>query len=84
MDRTTNWEVIASPSHQPTELRIEARQERGGQGKFLLVAFDGRRWVHSQFFNWDRWAGHGMGLLLMPGFIKAAEKAAKLQRGNAQ
>lgn len=82
MDRTTNWEVIESPRHQATDLRIEARQERGGQGKYLLVGFDGKKWVHSQFYTWERWAGHGMGLLLMPGFIKAAERAAYQQRNN--
>ena len=75
-----SWNLIATPSHGETSLRIVARQEPEAQGRFLLAAFDGDLWVHSGFYDWNRWVGHGMGLLLMPGFVKAAEKAASQQR----
>lgn len=77
-----SWPLITTPTHDETSLQIEARQEPGVQGRYLLAAFDGKLWVHSQFFDWARWAGHGMGLLLMPAFIRNAEKAAMRLRAN--
>ena len=73
-----SWNLIATPPGPATDLRIECRHEFGLNGRYRLIAFDGDRWVHASFYDWNQWMGHASGQLLMTDFVAAAEKAAQL------
>lgn len=73
-----NWNLIATPAGSDTALRIECRREPGLHGRYRLIAFDGDRWVHASFYDWNRWMGHASGQLLMTDFVAVAEKAAQV------
>ena len=70
------WSLLQTPPGPATALRVECRHEPRTHGRYLLAAFDGKNWVHSRFYDWNVWLGHGCGQLLMPAFTAAAEKAA--------
>lgn len=79
------WHQVATPAGPKTALRIECEHESGRYGRYHLTAYDGDRFVHGVFYDWNVWGGHCYGQLLMPGFVAEAEKkAAEMQAARLQ
>lgn len=66
-----------TPAHKRTKLRIVCEQEAGKTGRYKLTAFDGDRFVASQFYQWNIWLGHCCGAFLVDAFVDYAEEQAK-------
>lgn len=73
-----NWTQLAVPFHEePTNLRIEHKQEALKTGRHQLIAYDGNEPVYFQFYDWNVWYGHCYGRLLINDFVREANARAR-------
>lgn len=77
-----DWHKVTTPPYDNTKLDISCFYEGGKAGRYKLEAYESGLLIHSAHYEWNVWAGHCDGRLLMNDFVEEATEKAAANRVN--